>query len=417
MFFNLLQLILFVATLSLPICAFASADSDLIPSRFKLSGFGTLGVVSGGSEELGFQRDWSRGNNPVFDGDWSLKQDSLLGLQLDARLTTNLKGAVQIVARDRVDNSLGNSVEWAFLGYQLSPNTTIRGGRMGVDLFMLSEYRNVGFSYLWARPPVEFYGPIAFDNFDGIDIKHTIPMWDGDLSLKAFGGASNNNTMTGPAGKSSLDLVPIYGVSALWEKDAWLARMSFASGELESSDAALQPLLSYLTLASMTGWPEASSISEDLELSGNSTYYYTIGAAYDNAPWQVQSEISFVDSEYDFFLPTINTYLSVARLIGPTTLYCLAGLAKSTEGPGTIDTAPSQWTALQSEIQAIKESRKLDQKSLSLGIRWDIRYDLALKVQWDHHWVKYGSSLWYQQTETEEDRTLDTLSFNLNFVF
>lgn len=417
MFFKIFRIIFFANLLPLLILADASANSNDITDRFKLSGFGTLGVVSGGDEELGFQRDWSRGNSPVFDEDFSVKQDSLLGLQLDARMTDNLKGAVQLIARDRLDNSLGKSVEWAFLGYDLTPNTRVRAGRMGVDLFMLSENRNVDFSYLWARPPVEFYGPIAFDNFDGMDMTHIMPLWDGDLRFKVFGGVSKNNTITGRTGESSLDLKPLYGASVIWEDNTWLARISLASGELDSSNVALQPLLNYLTLASQTGWPEAASISEDLELSGKSTYYYAAGLAYDNAPWQVQSEVNLIESEYDFFLPVISAYVSVGHQFGPVTPYFLAALAKNTEDSGSLNSAPSQWTPLQKELQGIKDSYELDQKSLSLGFRWDIHYDLALKLQWDHHWVKQGGSLWYQQTGVEGERTLDTFSLNLNFVF
>jgi hypothetical protein len=417
MLIKLSPIILFSAILAIPIHVFGSDDYDQITNRFKLSGFGTLGVVKGGDEELGFQSNLTRGNNPVFDGDWSVKQDTLLGLQLDARITNNLKGAVQMVVRDRLENSLEDSLEWAFLSYRLTPNTTIRGGRMGVDLFMLSEYRNVGFSYLWARPPIEFYGLIAFDSFDGMDITHTMPVWDGDLSLKLFGGASNNNPMVNSAGDYSLDLSPIYGASVLWENNRWLARLNFATAEMETSNSPLEPLFNYLDLASQTGWSEASTISDNLELAGQSTYYYSAGFSYNNTPWQIQSEISFIDAEYDFFLPFINTYISVGRQFGPVTPYCLVALIKDTEDPNTINSAPPQWSDLQTAVQTVEESTKLDQKSLSFGFRWDIRYDLALKMQWDRHWVKHGSSLWYHQTGVEEDRTLDTFSLNLNFVF
>lgn len=417
MYLKSLRIVFFTTILTLAFIAEATADSDWLANRFRVSGFGTLGVVTGGDEDLGFQRDWSRGNSAVFDGDWSIEQDSLLGLQLDARVTDNLKGAIQLVGRDRPDNSLEDSLEWAFLSYHLSPGTTVRGGRMGVDLFMLSEYRNVGFSYLWARPPVEFYGPIAFDNFDGMDITHTLPVLDGDLRLKVFGGVSNDNPIVGRDGESSLDLRPLYGTSVIWENNTWQARGSFAIGRLDSSSDALQPVQDYLLLASQTGWLEASSIAGDLELSDRNTYYYAAGIAYDNAPWQVQSEISYVNSEYEFFLPTINTYVSTAYQIEPVTLYVLASMIKTTEDSSTIHSAPPQWIPLQESIQEIKDSNSSDQTTLSFGLRWDIRYDLALKLQWDHHWVEHVSSVWFDKTGVEEERTLDTFSLNLNFIF
>lgn len=416
MFLKLSQIILLVTVFVWPVFTNASTDFNQDNTKFKLSGFGTLGVVTGGDEELGFQRDWSRANSPVSDGDWSAKQDSLFGLQLDARFTDKLSGGVQLVVRDRLDNSPENSLEWAFLNYHLTTNTSVRGGRMGVDLFMLSDHRNVGFTYLWARPPIEFYGQIPFDHFDGMDVTHTMPLWDGDLSVKIFGGISKN-TQAGKTEDSSLNLEPIYGANVLWENNSWLARIGIATATLESSSSDLQLLQDYLAFAAMSGWSEASSISDDLELSDKNIYYYSAGIAYDSTPWQVQSEISFIDSEYDFFQPLINTYISVAHQFGPVALYSVAALSKNTKDPDSINSAPPQWTALQGQIQGVHESSRIDQKSLSFGIRWDIRYDLSLKLQWDRHWGKHGGSLWYHETGVDENRTLDTFSLNLNFVF
>lgn len=59
-----------------------------------------------------------------------------------------------MVGRDRLDNTFENSVEWAFLKGRLFPKLIVRAGRLGVDVFMLSEYRNIGFAYPWVRPPV-----------------------------------------------------------------------------------------------------------------------------------------------------------------------------------------------------------------------------------------------------------------------
>jgi hypothetical protein len=68
--------------------------------------------------------------------------------------------------------------------------------------------------------------------------------------------------------------------------------------------------------------------------------------------------------------------------------------------------------------QEFYDRSPIDQHTLSLGVRWDLREDLALKMQWDHHWVAaYGGGLWIQEQPLTEDRELNTLSANLNFVF
>lgn len=60
----------------------------------------------------------------------------------------------------------------------------------------------------------------------------------------------------------------------------------------------------------------------------------------------------------------------------------------------------------------------IDQITASIGGRWDIRYDLALKTQWDRTWVEVaGGLLWDQKLGSSEDNVVDTYSINLNYIF
>jgi hypothetical protein len=47
-----------------------------------------------------------------------------------------------------------------------------------------------------------------------------------------------------------------------------------------------------------------------------------------------------------------------------------------------------------------------------------VRYDTALKLQWDRSWVSaYGSGLWDTKIVPEDDQILDTFTINLNVIF
>jgi len=389
---------------------------DLGSERLRLSGFGTLGLTRAGDEVLGYRRDISR--KGVSDGQWAFEPDTLLGLQLDARLTQDLDATLQLVARDRQENTLAQSLEWAFLRYRAGSDLTIRAGRLGVDLFMLSEYRNVGFAYLWARPPVEFYGPIAFAYYDGADVGYTTSFGDGVFQVKLFAGRTENVIAT-ETGNSSVKLKPIFGGSLSWESERWQARLGAASMEFDSSIEYTQYLQNVLDLAADSGWPEAAAISESLDSKGKRLNYFSAGISYDEHPWVVQSEISFIDSDYDVFLPLLSTYISVGHRFGPVTLFGVAALAKNTEDRILVPDAPQPpFTPIQQGAQYLYDLSYTDQRTLSLGLRWDIRHDLALKAQWDHHWVKpYGGALWIQNQVVTHERELDTFSINLNFVF
>ena len=59
-----------------------------------------------------------------------------------------------------------------------------------------------------------------------------------------------------------------------------------------------------------------------------------------------------------------------------------------------------------------------DQESASLGLRWNIRHDTALKVQWSHTWIEAAAAtLWKRRNIPEEETEIDTYSISVDFIF
>lgn len=409
----------------LPAAMARAAELALDRDKVRFSGFATAGAVWGGSDILGFRRDIPQ--EGVFDEELSMGIDSLLGLQVDARINDQLGGAVQLVIKDRLDDSVENNVAWAFLRYRFDPEWTLRAGRIGLDVYLLSEYRNLGFSYLWVRPPVEFYAPVAFDSFDGMDLTWSIPMGEGQFRAKLFGGALHNDFFVN--NPVELRLEPALGMALSWESDRWQLRMAAAHNQMDDSQyyfPGLEQVAEALN-ASVPLWPDAAMLEDRLVVKGAEVNYYSIGAAYSSAPWQIQAEVSYLDSAIDIFPTLLSSYVSVGRQVGPVTLYTLLSDA-NLQNDRLVVPAPPYYPSLPAEsaqlsqlaavTQGLFDGAYIDQSTFSLGARWDVRYDMALKCQWDRSWVdRYGSSLWDQQGLPAGDQTLDTFSINLNVIF
>ena len=404
----------------------ANAGIDLGTDRVRLSGFATLGVTRGGNETLGFQRDLER--KGVFNGNWTLQTDSLLGLQLDADLTDALSATVQMVYKDRPKASLKDYLDWAFLRYRFGPDWTVRVGRMGIDLFMLSDYREVGFSYLWARPPVEYYTVLAFNHFDGADVAYSTPAGVGTFTAKMFAGQIDN-TFNAFGNTLQFKFKPVVGGTFGWETENWQTRFSISSLKTDLSEDYLSGTLGLvqgLQNASLF-WPQATDYLQLINMKNKRFLYYSLGAAYDNRPWVVQSEVDYVDSTSDLMRTFAGGYFSLGYRIGPTTVYGMLAKVKNLKSRQTISPPPSipgnpvldaQLALLQQSTQTLVDGPNFNQQTASVGMRWDIRYDLALKVQWDHTWVNaYGSGLWDQREILTQDKSLNTFSINLNGVF
>ena len=413
--------------------AFAMCSLVLIPSysvadglgsdRFTFNGFATFGAVKSGTDNLGYRRDIS--GEGVHDGDWSLKPDTRLGLQGSVRFTDELGAIIQLILKDRAENGIEESLEWAYLRYRLTPHVTVRAGRLGIELFMLSDYRDLGFAYLWARPPIEFYAPIAFDYLDGADISYSAPLGFGTLRTALFVGGSD-----APLDYNDQDdkllLNNILGLMVSWEWDHWQTRFTLVSAELDDdidNALGLKEITGQLSAAtSLFGWADAASLAEELNDNDEGVSYYSIGISYDKNPWFIQSEVMYIDSGHSVLQSYFSRYISVGFRAGDTTLYTTLAKGAQKESRTSIPALPAHLVLalepLRQGLQTFYDLNYIDQKTASVGVRWDIRYDLALKTQWDRTWVEEaGGLLWDQKLGPSEEESVDTYSINLNYIF
>jgi len=93
-----------------------------------------------------------------------------LGLQVQGRLGNSLRGTLQVVSKYGYDGTFKPQIGWAFLGWNPTQDLQIRVGRLGFDVFMNADSRDVGYSFLWVRPPTDYYGTLPISHLDGLEI-------------------------------------------------------------------------------------------------------------------------------------------------------------------------------------------------------------------------------------------------------
>lgn len=75
---------------------------------------------------------------------------------------------------------------------------------------------------------------------------------------------------------------------------------------------------------------------------------------------------------------------------------------------------------LQRRVLAAYNSFRIDQRTLTLGMRWDFADRAAMKLQWDRSHVKgHGYGLWQVDNVIggDEGRRVDVLSVSVDFVY
>lgn len=335
--------------------------------EFKFSGFGTLSAVHSSDSTSDFVGTLFQPNGAGHTKSTSLAPDTKLGAQVNATFTDKFSGVLQVVSQHQYDNSFKPMVEWANLKYQLTPELSVRAGRIAAPSYLLSESRFVGYSYAWARPPEEAYGVLSITSNDGIDATWRSQIGGANNSVQAFVGKSSVKLSSSTEVKSN----PSWGINDSVEIGSLTLRAGYNSFKLDLGISSVQPLLAAATRMGLTAIADKYKLN-DMKLSAVS-----LGANYDPGNWFVMGE--YVELKGAGFLSDSKSwYASGGYRFGSLTPYVSYASTKA-----GID-AETGAGALNASFTSTLYAFNATQKTSAVGLRWDAMNNVALKFQYDH---------------------------------
>lgn len=130
------------------------------------SGFGTFGYTRS-DQSFNYQR--------FISDDGTLKRDTVVGAQVDARFSQEWSATVQAKAApsDHSDSQWQASVAWAFLSWRPNDDWLIRAGKIRLPMMLNTENSDVGATYDFARLPLEVYSIAPTTDVIGVSISKT----------------------------------------------------------------------------------------------------------------------------------------------------------------------------------------------------------------------------------------------------
>ncbi|CAE6905668.1 Forms passive diffusion pores that allow small molecular weight hydrophilic materials across the outer membrane [Vibrio sp. B1FLJ16] len=392
-----------LGALMLPSVSYSSTD------MVEFRGFGSLSGAYSDSDTLGFRRDITQeGKTRQF----SLSQDSLIGLQTDLQLSDAFKASVQVVGKDRVNNSLDELVTWANVSYDFNNAWNIRVGRIGSDLTLIGDVGNISYAYDWVRPPVEFYGAIPFYHFDGAEVLYRRSIEYGYFSAKVFYGRSGS-TYKYESGESEFELAPFSGAALQYENGGFTYRAAYAWTKLDSAHNTGLDLRSFLEQnVDLSGMPETIA---QYAIDRSPIQYYTTGFEYRNSSWKWLAEASYMYADLASILPSFSAYTGLVKRYDRVAFYGLFAHIQSTKSPESANSKlPEPYrTYMQSALDEVD----IKQSTASLGMRWDVVPNIAIKGQWDHSWVAAGKSLLWDGKESVSDEQINVFTLGVSLIF
>jgi hypothetical protein len=290
---------------------------------------------------------------------------------------------------------------------------------------MLADSRLVGYSYLTVRPSVDFFGSLFFSSFDGGDASLTLPLGEGLIRSKMFAGRILGKAPGAP-GLWDTSGSLLYGLVIDYFYGPWQFRLS-SSNIRYSNDLNFKLLTDNLySISDATGLTSARSAADAIGTKNTNSDYYSLGAVYDSGPLHIQSAVIKITQETATFQDTQSGYLLAGYRINSVTPYLgisrwtsayenrVTGLPDELPLPGgSLDLTP-----LKQAYQNIIGASSANQTTSTLGVRWDVVPQVAMKAQWDSIQSDKNSRFPYTNaSNTNWNGRTDVISLTIDFVF
>ena len=357
-------------------------------------GFATLGAEHTDTNFDGrFARDASQ--VPGAQGT-QLRPDSRVGIQANWVLNPQVELVAQAVLKDRPHTAKsGDILEWAFASVRPSPDVNLRVGRMGMDLFLISDHHNVGYAYTPARPPVDFYGLLSVNPLDGIDVTRSWQTNDASWKLKGFTGRSSFDVDRRRGQFSNVSGLVLSRESGGLTVRGTLARGRLNLAAIPGYDLARNGLDQLSKLPFQPVAQQARDLLADFDLARIRARYTALGVSYDHQGWVLAAEWMRTQASSSIVQGQA-AYVTVGHRWGSVLPY--VGLSRSRSGTREPRSTPAwgqaQW--LGETATGLFNSARIDQRTQTVGVRWDFANQASLKFQHDVVTVgSVGTGLWH----------------------
>jgi hypothetical protein len=416
---------------------FAAPLAAAQESGFSLKGFGTLGVVHSSSDEADYVSNPTRlPSGAGITRQTSFGVDSKLGLQADWKLTSSVSVTAQALSKLSWDSKYSPDLEWGFVKYSATSNLDVRAGRIRPAIYLLSDFVDVNYANPWVRPPIEFYAAAPISRMEGIDILWRPTIGDVSLLIQPYFGQTGKVDL--PGGVNTVEFKKIMGFNATAARGDLTYRAGYIQTDVTYDAPALAgPLgLVYLPTTPPTpglaglcamGMTVACTEREALNPVDKKASFTSLGIAYDNGEFFVSGEYG-IRSADSMISDNTSYYVSGGMRTGKWTPYATYAAIKI-DSP-TMSTIPvtSPTTGLANAIVTalLMQGSIFSQNSISIGTRYDVAKNIALKAQWDrvstdtnNGQVGTGGGIFRNGTTAfnNRDNSVKVISFALDFVF
>lgn len=392
-----------ITMLALPLAISSAWAADEGPS-VTISGFGTAALTHSNADDADFVRPnqlaGSRDN-------YRVGVDSNFGIQATAKFNDMFSLTGQGLVRKYVTDNFGAELAWAFAKVKVNDHLNLRAGRMGLPVYMVSDYRNVGYVQNMLRPPVEMYSQVPIDSLDGVDAVYQTSFGDTAVTAQLAYGKTKTDNRSG----FTVDLNRLYSLNLVVEMEPFTFRFGHTGTKLDvNNNAGLNAVVGGL---SQVGF---KSVADSLAIRDTKGTFTSVGLGLDWKNIVAQAEYGKRKTDTLAIPDTTSWYTMVGYRIGKFLPYVNHASATQ-DTPRSIAGLPTTGplAALTAGANAIASTGAI-QTSNSIGLRWDFYKSAALKLQVDRFSPESGSGTFVNAKPTFKG-PVTVFAAGIDFVF
>lgn len=367
---RILYLTAMVGLTALPAAADVATSEAVSSSAqaWDVSGFGSVGLARSTLSDASYRLAPSY-HYGVADA-WSSVLDTRVGAQLQYKFNARWQWVAQAVWHRTSNDQMTLDPTWFYLKYQPSAELEILAGRVRHSLFMITDEVDLGFAWLWVRPPVEVYSLVAESNFiDGAKVRYRRYVGDYLLTSEAHYGVMTIDR------EPRVHIHNRYntGVALTLAGEAWTARLSAVQAGTELRSNRLDALVQAISNVS-------PAIAADYQVADlPAQRYINAGVRYEDGAWWGQAEYVRLWLGSRFLPNKQGMYATLGYRFGQWTPY--VSVASQQVDMAAAETRLPE--PLLSQTNQVLRGLNSAQRSYSLGARVDVWSHASLKFQLD----------------------------------
>ncbi|MFZ6749409.1 hypothetical protein [Undibacterium sp. Ren11W] len=381
-----------LAMLALPL-AISSVYAEDISSAptISISGFGTAAYTFSDTDDAEFVRP-----NQLNGVKKKPKAgpDSNFGIQATAKFNDMFSVTGQGLVRKIVVDEFVGEIAWAFAKAKFSDQWSVRAGRIGLPVYMISDYRNVGYANTMLRPPVEMYSQVPLESVDGLDVVYQKSFGDTSITAQLAIGQTSVKSKS----QYTVDATKLTSIHLVAENGPFTLRFGRTDTTLNIEDSAsvnavVGGLRKFGANPALDAAFGLNAAANNIEVKDTHGSFTSLGLGVDWKNFIVQAEYGKRDTDSLSVADTSSWYTMFGYRIGKFLPYFNHASVKQ-DSPRTVASLPTtgplplpplqqaQLLGLSAGANALTSQAPI-QTSNSIGLRWDFYKSAALKIQID----------------------------------